>query len=322
MENILKTLLKNYMDDVEGVVAISICDRDGLIMASITKEGLEEDTDTVIGAISASLENYIARVKNEFGTESSFFNITIAGDRKFAHCSKGTNNILTTVAELSASDIKIKVYSEHVAGKVDLMLNSGMNTNISLKIPSIVRALSDIRDGRIPEGTFSTKLILIGDHAVGKTSLIRRFVQNKFEEDYISTIGVEILKKDVNLTEKTHISFLLWDIGGQTTQMAPYRKRFYTGANSALLVIDRTKSNVEKSIEFWAKDLKEVVFDDIPIVLVGNKSDLSESIVVTEERIKEIAKKYGFYYIVTSAKTGLQVDDAFYLVAYSILKSY
>ncbi|HEC38536.1 MAG TPA: hypothetical protein ENI29_09890 [bacterium] len=77
--------------------------------------------------------------------------------------------------------------------------------------------------------------MLTGDYQVGKTSLIKRFVENSFGKDYISTMGVQISKKTVNLTDKNIMNFIIWDIGGQSFQMAPYRSKFYSGANALMI---------------------------------------------------------------------------------------
>jgi len=92
------------------------------------------------------------------------------------------------------------------------------------------------------------KLIITGLFQVGKTSLIKRFVENRFQESYISTIGVEISKKILKIGDSTEINTIIWDIGGQMQQMDPYRARFYNGANAAFIVLDRTRPETLKSV--------------------------------------------------------------------------
>ncbi|MHA2123629.1 MAG: Rab family GTPase, partial [Promethearchaeota archaeon] len=214
---------------------------------------------------------------------------------------------------------ELRVFSEHVAAKVEMLLDG--NENVSLQIPDIIKILSKTKDGKIPTGDYSLKLILTGNYEVGKTSLIRRFVENRFKEGYHSTVGVDITKKIVELAESTKISFAIWDIGGQITQMTPYRKRFYGGANAAFIVIDRTRIESLKSIQKWHGELTKYVGKDLDIILVGNKSDLEEKIGITEEEIKNIATQNNFHYILTSAKTGENVNDSFLYIAYRFLES-
>jgi small GTP-binding protein len=314
-------ILKNYFNEVEGILGVAICDRDGFIIASKFKEGDDEESDSVLGAISAMLDNYIDRVKKEFGTQGSFFNITSTGDKKFAFCSQGSQSILTTVTDQSTSDIELKVYSEHIAGKIELFLDG--NEEVTPEIPEIIKALAKTRAGTLPKlvGEYSNKLILTGDHQVGKTSLIRRFVENSFKEDYISTMGVQISKKTISMTEDTRMNFIIWDIGGQSFQIVPYRARFYDGANAAFIVIDRSRDGNLKSVEKWYNDIKNSIPKSIPIVIVGNKSDLTDQLVISEEDIKQLAKKFDFHYILTSAKTGEHVNDAFLYIAYRVIET-
>lgn len=315
--NLITSLLKNYMYEVDGAAAVALCDRDGFIIASESKAKEDKDSDSVIGAISAFLDIYIDRIKSEYQTQSNFFNITSLQNRKFAYCSMGHHSILTTIADPSTSDVELRVYSEHVAGKIEMLLEG--NESVSIKIPEIIRVLSKRREGKLPKGQFTAKLILTGDFKVGKTSLIRRFVENNFKEDYISTIGVEISKKSIIMDENTKLSFVLWDIGGQIGQIRPYRQRFYEGANAAFIVVDRTRDHLD-SIKTWLDDIKDSVPRNIPIVIVGNKSDLNEKLVITEEQIKVIAKHLDLHFIVTSAKTGENVNEAFLYIAYRFIE--
>ncbi len=317
---ILKAILKHYFDAVEGLLGVAICDREGFIIASEFKEGDEEESDSMIGSISAILDSYIDRIKTEFGTEGNFFNITETGDKKFAFCSQGPQSILTTFANQSTSDTEIRVYSEHVASKIELVLDG--NEDVSPQIPEIIKALAKTREGTLPKGggEYSNKIILTGNYSVGKTSLILRYVENKFKKSYIATLGVQISKKTVELNDTTKMNFIIWDIAGQIAQMASYRARFYNGANGAFIVIDRTREGNLDSIERWYEDIKKSIPRNIPIVIVGNKSDLVDEIVITEEQIKEVANKYDFHYILTSAKTGENVNDAFLYIAYRAIE--
>ena len=305
------------MNNVEGIISVIISDREGLIIASESRG--DAGDESVLGAIAATVDSYIDRIKGEFSGETTFFNITTIGDKKFAYCSMGLKSILLTISDLSTSDTELRVFSEHIAGKIELVLEG--NENVSLEIPALLRVLAKSKDGKIPTGEFPIKLILTGDYKVGKTSLINRFVENSFGESYQSTIGVEISQKKLNLSEDTKINFVIWDIGGQIIQMAPYRKRFFSGANSAFIVLDRTRSNALKSIEIWHNEIKKQVGKKINIILVGNKSDLVDEIVISEEEIKEIADQNGFNYIFTSAKTGENVQDSFLYIAYKFLEA-
>ena len=317
LESRLKILLKNFMNEVDGAVAITVCDRDGLVITSESKQ--ETEDEYVIGAIAASVDSYIERIRKEFKEQTSFFNITTISDKKFAYCSMGLKSILLTISDLSSSDTELRVYSEHIASKIEMLLEG--NENVSLQIPEIIKILSKTKDGKIPTGEYSLKLVLTGDYEVGKTSLILRFVQNLFKETYQSTVGVDISKKTIKLAENTKINIAIWDIGGQITQMTQHRKRFYGGAKAAFIVIDRTRHENLKSIQKWHNELLKFVDKDLNIILVGNKSDLNDKIVISEDEIKNIANLNDFHYILTSAKTGENVNESFLYIAYRFLES-
>ncbi len=313
----IKTLLRNYNDDVKGIIAITVCDRDGFIITSESKK--ESESEIIIGAMATMVDSYMDRIKSEFGEGRTCFNSSMISDKKFTYCSMGPISILTTLAEQLTSDIELRVYSEHIASKIELILEG--NENVSTEIPQVIKAISKTKGGILPSGNFSVKIIMTGNYQVGKTSLIKRFVWSSFAESYQSTIGVDISRKIIDINDDTKITFVLWDIGGQITQMAPYRTRFYEGADSALIVLDRTRPETLKSVDMWYNDMKQHIPDDIIFILVGNKSDLVDNIVLSEEDIKSVAEKYGFHYILTSAKTGENVNDSFLYIAYRFLES-
>ena len=104
---------------------------------------------------------------------------------------------------------------------------------------------------------YAFKVILIGPGAVGKTSLLQRFVHNKFLERYELTIGVDFLSKDVDVNG-INIRMTIWDIGGQE-RFKFMRNRFYDGANGALLVFDLTRSNTYTEIKKWLKEFQHLL---------------------------------------------------------------
>jgi len=317
LEGRLKTLLINYIKSLEGILTVIISDREGFVITSESKQ--DAGDESLLGAIAVMMDSYIERIKREFGNETTFFNITTIQEKKFTYGSMGPRAILLTVSDLSINDTELRVYTEYVAGKVELLLEG--NDNVILEIPEIIRLLSKTKSGVLPTGDYPFKLILTGDFAVGKTSLISRFVQNLFKEDYHSTVGVDISKKMVKLDENTKVQFIIWDIGGQMPKMAPYRKKFYEGANCAFIVLDRTRADSLRNVDKWYNEIKNYVKKEVNVILVGNKSDLLDKILVSEEDIRDVANKYKFNYIITSAKTGESVHETFLYIAYKFLAS-
>ncbi len=157
------------------------------------------------------------------------------------------------------------------------------------------------------------KVALVGDSAVGKTSLIRRFVVDVFDDKYIATIGTKVSKRDFEykLPDKTiYLTLMMWDILGQK-DYKKMRAQGLSGSHGIILVADLSRPETVKSIEeFWLPEIWENV-DQIPIVFVGNKSDLvrPDSQMVLE--LKKIASKNEMPAILASAKTGDNVENSF-----------
>jgi len=155
--------------------------------------------------------------------------------------------------------------------------------------------------------TYVKKITIIGEPAVGKTSLSRRFVTGSFEADYLSTIGVDVYRKDMKINE-TSIVFQIWDLGGQDKYEA-VRRNFYKGATGAIIVFDVLRSETFERLSYWIEEMQQTA-GSIPFVLCGNKVDLKGR-KVTKKQAEEYAKKVGAPYYETSAKTGESVQPAF-----------
>ncbi|MHA2288067.1 MAG: Rab family GTPase [Promethearchaeota archaeon] len=166
--------------------------------------------------------------------------------------------------------------------------------------------------------SYIIKICLLGEANVGKTSLVYRFIENKFRGNYKSTLGVNLLKKDLILQEYGDVSAQIWDLGGQES-FRSLRKLYLEGANGALVIYDCTQRSSFEKLEDWISDFKNARGDE-PLLLIGNKTDLTDSVKVKESEGVELAKQFGMEFTPTSAKTGSNVESAFMEIIKKILK--
>ena len=155
---------------------------------------------------------------------------------------------------------------------------------------------------------YSFKVLVIGPAAVGKSSLIRRLVENKFSLHYKFTIGVDFMSKVVEYETGNSAKLTMWDIGGQE-RFKVLRRNFYEGANGALVVFDLSRAQTFTKMKEWLSDLKQTLEVDIPILIIGNKIDLIADVgeVTDRTEAQQFAKKENAMLIETSAKTGDKV---------------
>ncbi|MFX0057735.1 MAG: Rab family GTPase [Candidatus Hodarchaeota archaeon] len=160
--------------------------------------------------------------------------------------------------------------------------------------------------------SFKLKVLLTGAAAVGKTSLVQRFIKNRFAANYKLTVGVDILTKDVEFRPGEIATLSIWDIGGQQ-RFEFIRSTFYKGAAGALLVFDLTREQTYTETRKWLTEIRQFAGENIPFVLIGNKADLLEDVgeVIDRKDARNFGEKEGSIYIETSAKTGINVDEAF-----------
>jgi len=156
------------------------------------------------------------------------------------------------------------------------------------------------------------KICLLGDGAVGKTSLIRKFVFDSFDDKYIMTFGTKVSKKDVTMVregQEFNMTFLIWDILGQRVHNIIH-SAYYQGASGAFIVCDTTRRETFDRLEEWIEVFRSVN-KNAPIVLLGNKSDLKEEMQFGDDELNKLAAKYNMKYHLTSAKTGVHVEESF-----------
>jgi small GTP-binding protein len=164
----------------------------------------------------------------------------------------------------------------------------------------------------MPAKKLMKKICLLGDGAVGKTSLIRKFVFDSFDDKYIMTFGTKVSKKDVTLFrhgQEFNMTFLIWDILGQRVHNAIH-SAYYQGASGAFIVCDTTRRETLEHLEEWI-DVFRAVNKNAPVVLLGNKSDLLDEMQFGEDELGALAAKYSLKFHLTSAKTGAHVEESF-----------
>jgi len=170
---------------------------------------------------------------------------------------------------------------------------------------------------------FVFKITVLGEAAVGKTSLLNRFCEDTFQDDYKPTLGANIIRKDVNIEESTKVRLIMWDLAGQEKYNV-IRSMYFQGCEGALLVYDVTRYNTFDNIKSrWLRDFKKYIRKEGVYVLIGNKIDLINDRVVPTEKGKDLAEKIkASHFIETSAKLGENIEEAFLLLVKQILSNH
>ena len=163
-----------------------------------------------------------------------------------------------------------------------------------------------------PQRVIQKKICLLGDMGVGKTSLMRRFVTGYFDERYLSTVGVNISRKTLIRPNNT-MNMLLWEIEG-ADGLKKKHLNFLRGVSGAIIVCDLSRHHTLLTLERYTKQLRELN-PSAAIVLVANKADLPIQRVISDDELHAIAHKLNAPYLLASAKTDTQVNEAFSLLA-------
>lgn len=159
----------------------------------------------------------------------------------------------------------------------------------------------------------SRKIVLVGHFGVGKTSLMRRFIDNAFSEEYKVTLGVQIKKKSVFLPDGQEISLIIWDLEGNTT-VRKTRESYLLGTNGFIYVFDATRSDTFIDLNDEIAFLKSK-YPSATIKIIGNKTDL-----VNEASLKDMLKSQNIKYdYLTSAKEGTNVNKMFNTLAHELM---
>src|SRR3989475_4947308 len=166
------------------------------------------------------------------------------------------------------------------------------------------------------------KICLVGEAAVGKTSLIRRFVLDDFDDKYIQTLGTKVSKKELSVSqdgEAVKVDMTIWDIMGQKGFRELLKEAYFYGAKGVIAVTDVTRKTTLDDLDDWIEGVYSVT-GKIPIQFMANKWDLKDQAEVGEEEMGQATKAYDSPFFLTSAKTGENVESAFQNLAERIAK--
>ena len=322
-------LFTQFLEINQDVEAVIVSDKQGLVIAGKKRSDVDIE---IVSVLTSIINPIIERIRNEFmfkkfGTAS--FDTELY---RLLFISLDEQRTLSVVLNNLASIDKASPYSYLLAEKAVQILNAIEGDNIQLKIPNFEyetdetayseRVKNQIYQMRLDQGgLYRFKFVIIGNHEVGKTSLVRRFVENRFSHDYRATIGLNILSHSIEFFGN-NIVYSLWDVGAQM-YFKRFRQTYYLGAQAAFIVFDLTNRKSLESVKEWFKELEDFIGGrGIPIIIIGNKTDLKDQRVINYDEgvkiVNELSDKPNIKisYIETSALTGENVEDAFTLIAY------
>jgi len=171
-----------------------------------------------------------------------------------------------------------------------------------------------------PEKHIKAKVCLVGETAVGKTSLVKRFVLDAFDDRYVATVGTKVTKKTVPVVWRgapARMDLMVWDIMGEKGFRALLKEAYFEGAQGVIAVCDTSRKDTLFDLNNWIQLTKKQV-GNVPMVFLGNKVDLQERMAVTTEDLARLGGIHSSAFFLTSAKTGQNVEAAFRALAAAI----
>lgn len=157
------------------------------------------------------------------------------------------------------------------------------------------------------------KLLMIGDSAVGKTSLLLRYANDTFSSTFITTIGIDFKIKTIDLDGK-RVKLQIWDTAGQE-QFRTITRSYFRGAQGIVLVYDVTDRGTFNSVRSWMAQINDHADAQVNRVLIGNKCDYESARQVSTDEGQRLAQEYGVRFFETSAKNDINVTDCFTTIA-------
>ncbi len=323
---LFRELFNRFLESNQEVESVIVSDSEGLVIAGEKRKDIDIELVSVLTSI---INPILERMRSEFEFQK-FGNASFdTEDHRLLFISVDEERILSLVLESMASIEKITPYGFFLTEKTAQILTADEDALIQVSIPNFEYEAGNVERLKnqlyqMPmgiKGEYRFKFVILGDHEVGKTSIIRRFVENRYTTDYRATIGINILSHEFEFFGN-EIGVSLFDLGAQK-YFKRFRKIYYSGTQAGFIVFDLANRESFNNVTSWYEELKLFTTgEDIPIIIVGNKSDLEEDRKVFYQEGAKLAntlsehEKIKLSYIETSALTGSNVEDAFNLISY------
>ncbi len=338
----LQILIKNFVESRDDVVIAFIYSNDGLLLAKYGKtEGTKEEDkekEDIYGALTSIVEKLLDKVSLEYKSGRYGSGSFETDDNRIIYLEAGFEAILLLVCDYETNLNKLFPIAYLVVEKIAQLLEDSFDFKYnSLGIPDLaihdsfslgldkfsIQESTPIIDGLKTTHKFAKekqierlfKLIILGSGAVGKTTLVNRFLKKENIVDYRPTLGISLSTQQyyVQGFKEDVIKFLICDLAGQSF-FRRVRREYYKGANCAFIVYDVTRRDTfEEAINFWFEDAKKEL-GSIPFGLIGNKIDMEDEREVTKEEGLAKAKEIKSFFIETSALHNINVQDTFKII--------
>ena len=270
-KKLFENLFNNFLNQNTEVEAIIVSDKEGLVIAGEKRLNIDIE---IVSFLTAVINPIIERVREEFAFKKFGTASIDTEEHRLLFILINEATTLSLVIKSMGSIDDIAPYAYFLAEKTAQILDADENELVEIFIPdfkfaggicdSTERIKNIIYQSKVEQGgVYRFKFIVLGDHEVGKTSIIRRFVENSFLDKYRATIGLNILSHDFEAFGNK-ISIMLWDIGAQKF-FKRYRKTYYNGAQAAFLVFDLTNRESFNNLTYWYNELMEFIeYKDAP----------------------------------------------------------
>ncbi|MGB5913077.1 MAG: GTP-binding protein [Promethearchaeia archaeon] len=341
-EESIGILLKSFVETQKDIEIAFVYSNQGLLISkygNIEKEIDDElEIDEVYGALTSLVENLLDKISLEYKIGHYGSGSFETSDHRIVYLEAGPEAILLLVCSYKIDLNNIFPIAYLVVEKIAQLLEDSFDFNYNtLEIPDLkihgnisvgldryaltessniiegVKAVHQIKKGENIEKLF--KLIVVGSKAVGKTTLINRFLKKEVIIDYRPTLGISIStqKYFVQGFKEDVVKFLIYDFAGQE-YFKRVRHEYYKGAKCAFVVYDVTRRETfDDAINFWFKDARKEL-GNLPIVLIANKIDLEEQRKISKEEGLNKAHELKCSFIETSALHNINVQDTFKIV--------
>lgn len=333
---LIQRLLDNLVSVSDYIKKVFICDLSGKLVGISSNEWNEEPN------YSRFLNDIATEASEMFKkqTESHRFGTGIfyLDDMEILFNQVGSTAILFTIVDPKIIPNYVMTYAFMVSDKIANLIENEFFEGFNVEVPNfrINRIMDEASIDSFERqeikveterGEYSVaflnrskrdmlyKFILLGDPAVGKTSLIQKYTSGRFRDDYIPTLGISITEHNYEIDGfvDSTIKILFWDLAGQ--ENFKYARKIYVdGAHAGFIVYSVTDKDSFKNVKQWYKALSEDI-GRIPLILVANKIDLDSERVISQKDGLKLAERLGCAYMETSAKTGENVKFAFRVLA-------